>query len=62
MGRIMLGCLLDLAFAGPTLGHFGDVLYWQVAALCAAWLVGGYWLVTHLSDWPGRSKPDSPIR
>ena len=61
MGWIMVGCLLDLAFAGPVLGHFGDVLHWQIGAFCAVWMVGGYWLVTRLTNWLWRSKPDSPI-
>jgi hypothetical protein len=50
-----------LAIAGPVLGHFGDVLHWQIGAFCAVWMVGGYWLVTRLTNWLWRSKPDSPI-
>jgi len=49
MGWIMAGCRLDLALAGPTLGHFGDVLV-LAGRSAVRGLVGGRVLAGHASE------------
>jgi hypothetical protein len=48
---IVLGCLVDVALAGPIAGHLTDLWYWELAAFGAVWLVGGYWLVNRFLNW-----------